>query len=528
MKKLIKFSPNSTKYFEIAEEKYEQGALEHAIYFYYKSYIRRKDLNTLLAIGETYCDMGQPKEGLKYLFLALDSAPGDAEICHSIAQAFLDMEEDEIAFYYFQPHMTMERYSAILEETANDIAYSQPIRVVEKSIDALPSIALKLMNSGDTDYAREILLTIKPSSEHYVAANNILSLTSLEAGNAKEGLEFAQKAMAVKDNIDSRCNMMLAYHFLDDQQNAEKCAEFIESQKLDLSQRKTVSLTYIRMGDAKRAVGHLKILYDASRYNKDNMLSYALALYNTGEVERAKQIVALAAKAYPKDVVIKHTAAAMHRGEQLTLYPLLEDHTANEFLQEIEEKLALASDQNDFFDDESFKEKINWLFQSQIIAGQSKAAGVLGRYKRWRRFFKDCLLDNWLDLSVKKICLYTLLYYGVRGSMGIVIGGLYFLLKIRYPSPMDDIFRAAYCMAYASFAFCDSDFEERLLGTALNLLANYKAAKKDNKIDDPVTLAAVIFFKTGHKKISQTLTCAHLFGCDVSKLEKYLNILKLD
>lgn len=610
MKKLIKFQPNAKTFFSIAEEKYDEGDYPSAVHYFYKSYLKQGDINSLVALGETYADLGEPERGLKYLFLALDRDYNNIDIRESIADCFLDLDEEETAFFYFRQSISVKHFKEIMEECDDDngLLPRPPIRVLEKN-DSVPlSIAIKLLQSGDIDYAKEVLLTIKPESEQYGSACNLLALTELDGGQPEKALEYALKSLEKKDNIDARCDMMMAYHALGDLENAQKAADALEALRPKTDEHKTIAFAYIKTGDAGRALKHLKIVNDSGMGGRDILVSYALALYNTGEKEQARQIMVSALKTYPGDLTVKTLAAELAAGRPLGLYPFLDVGLAKDFCKEIDEKLDILrlngenpficennspdsdgdeadkvsdgeankenddalndgglnaeenlnvggslkpnkktskefvlnadenlsadknkikpDDNNDFFEDESFKEKIRWLFQNRFSGSQNRAALILGRHKRWHPFLRELLLDNDLELPTKKTCLFSLLGVGNVEKLGMVLDGLYTRLKPRYPLDMDGRFRAAYCLAFSAFAFSDAEFESRLFNAANKILIKYHQHRDVLTNED--TLAAVIFFAAKHKKISDAVKCAHLFGCTAGEMKKYMTYLEVD
>ncbi|MCL2675059.1 MAG: hypothetical protein FWE84_00475 [Firmicutes bacterium] len=566
MKKLIKFQPNAKTFFDIAEDKYDEGDYPDAVHYFYRSYLTHRDIESLVALGETYADMGEPERGLKYLFLALDSAPDDPDIRESIAECFFDMGDEETAFFYYRARMSVGHFKRLMEECDidNEILPPSPIRVIEKDDAVALNIAFKLLQSGDTAYANEVLLTVKPDSEHYIAACNLLSLSALDNNEPADALKYAEKSLEKGDSIDGRCDMMMACHALGEHENAENIADKLERLKLKTEEHRAVAFAYIKMGDAKRALGHLRALYDAGVAGRDSLVSYALAMYDVGQREQARQLMIKAGRTYPEDVTVKVLADAIRERRKLSLYPLLPDELTKEFMESIEDTLALirmaagvgwsgdgsgvhvrkgsaaegedgesgnkygtygkyGNYDADFASDEDFKDKIRWLFQTRFSVSQGRAALTLGRLKSWRPFLCEQLLDNYLDLSAKKSCLLSLLLFGGLDKLGIVIDGLFVRLKPRYPEGMDGRFRAAYCLAFSSYAFSDTGFENRLYVTGNKLLKRY--LKHKDALTNEETLAAVIFFAAGHKKIAAPVNCAHLFGCDAEEMKRYMGCL---
>jgi len=632
-KKPIKFKKTADTYFDLAEEKLDGGDYESAVYNFYRAYEEGGGVDALIALGETYFEMGEPEEGLNYLFRALDKEPKSDDICTAIAQCFLALEDDDTSLFYVRPNMTLKKYKHYMREAEWALSKDvPPVRLVEQNSEMIVDIAVKLLSAGDNVYAKELLQTIRSSDKDwYCRAMCLLAMIALDDDKPDEALKHIDEGLNVKEVVELRCWQAVAYFIKLDSINAYKNSkktgkktskkvkdsgieeennvgeageasaetdnktkakiqeytqklneiiEIIESSKLDSAAHTAAGFAYIKMGDAVRAERHLSSTLSIDPYNCEALISRALALHAQGRYTEAKSQIVSASRLYPDDIAIQEVALAMAQMRKgLRLYPMFDMETLTAWAEQTDRNLKLVDEglDDEIEDKADFKRKVEWLYQTRMASRQASASLSLAKNKAWHAFLREKILNNDMDMSAKKATLYALLFFGgwsldcaegdggisgslnekdklngkrllgksgavgaeeesggaavkvkrkdyiSKGSIAIVMGGLYLRLKVKFPVGMNAFFARSYCKTFCTLAFMDYDFETRLLNNAIRVLSVFNCGGLGLEAENDEaenTLAALLFYLSKRSGEIPLPHCAHIFACNENTLKR--------
>ena len=440
--KTTKIKYDAALFFDKAEEKLDAGDFESAIHFFYKSYKAGGGVDSLIALSETYAEMGEVAEGLNYLFRALDMQPKNEEVCLCLSQAFADLDDEETSLFYLSPSTSIKKYHLLLDQMEKSDPFTQkqkPVRLLQKNDGIIIDVAKKMLLTEDAFYAEEILSTIKTDSDHYQKAASMRAMILADKGKYKQLLELTTTALSKGENIELSCWQIAAYHFLKDKENKKRAIEFVENLKLNPQQSMIAVMAYVKIGDHKRVIRHTENVLQVDPFNKKLIITLAKALYLSKDFANAKREIVSAARLFPEDVTIKQIAKEFFDQTKCTsLYPTIDKKTANEWVDQLLQcqidNMTTAADGNlnKSSDFESLNQKVLWLYQNKAKASISNVALMFANFPDWHQFFKERLIDNTIDSYEKRAIMFALLLNKTAGPIGIVIDGLYFRHKPKH------------------------------------------------------------------------------------------------
>jgi|GEM_PF-2417572 len=534
-KRPIKFKTDADTYFDLAEDALEAGDYINAVHYFQHAYKKGGGVDALFFLGEAYTDMGEYEEALYYLFKALDKRPDCPDINNAIASCFLFMNDEDTALFYSWAGMNMKSYSELMFEKSGEY-YQEPqnkIRLLEKNDQMIIDIAAKLLSAGDRKYASELLQTIKPDSDDFFKACNLLIMIALEDKKAAVALEIIY--LALKQNneqkesgifLEFRCWEIVAYHLLKDKEKKEKTIDIIEKAKLDFRASRAAVYAYSKINDYKRIKRHIENVLKEDAFNKNMRVMLSLAYHLCGEASLAKDEIVSASKLYPNDITIKEVALAISQKRKgLVLAALLDKKTTGQWIDDVEEGLNLIHQNRweDVPDKEHFKHKLEWVFQSRLNNLATHASMIVAKLDEFKPFLLGKLIDYNLDMPTRKLILYTILTNYPNNKFGIVLDGFYQRINFKRLKTDNKMVFGAYCKTFATLIFMEHSFETRLFNSAKKIEEKINELGLGKGDDD--MLAALMFQMTTKHKLPISHS-AFIFSCDEKELVARLDKLK--
>ena len=534
-KRHIKFKTDADTYFDLAEDALDAGDYINAVHYFYIAHKKGGGTDALFFLGETYSDMGEYEEALNYLFLALDSRPDCPDINNAIANCFLSMNDEDTALFYSWTGMSVDSYNELMFERDNGFykESQNKIRLLEKNDQMLIDIAAKLLSAGDRKYAKELLQTIKPESEDFLKACNLLIMIALEDKKADEALEIIQIALGQNKEqkkesgvfLEFRCWAIVAYYMQKDKENKDRAIEIVESTNLDYHASRAAVYSYAKINDYKRIGRHIENVLKDDAFNKNMRVMLSVSHHLGGDNVRAKEEIVAVSKLFPNDIAIKEIALAIaQKRKGLILAALIDKKTTGDWIDDIEEGLTLISKgrYEDVPEKDDFRKKIEWAFQSRLNSLIAHAALVLASIKEFRLFLLTKLIDYELETASKKVILYSLLVSNMVGKFGIVIDGFYQKIGFKRLKTENRAIYRAYCKTFATLVFMENGFENRLFNAVKKIEQRFLELDIGENDD---MLAALLFSMSIKNKLPLSHS-AFIFSCDEKELTKKLDIIK--
>lgn len=541
MAEILKLQNDAEYYYERGIDKSEAGAYIEAVDSFYSALRRDPDNMWIYSeLGYNFLELGLYGPALKiyYKLLALDK---HADIGYlGLMQCFLRDNQVPMALYYL--NMGIENGALDSEYEPDEDAVTESVRPRLKLLSRndnseIVALAKKMIVSGESEYAKQMLDAIPDSSRQFGEAQNHLAFLAFSEGNNDRCLELCASVLEKEpSNIYALTTSMLAYN---NKNEYEKVAEFSELiDGLEVSDKPDVyrvAMCYMETGDDEKCVKYFGKLFGIQPYERDTTLAYALALYDVGSISDARAYMLALRRLYPDDSTVAYYARFITEGK-IKHIPVAVDLPDGEKLRRmhrIEETLSMLADVDKAVEkleeDEEFYDMVMWLLGSKDVQMSQHVGSFLCQHEKWQPFFRDKLIDPSVPVPVRKEYLLSYLRYSDVKKFELLVGDILMFFSPRIPKCEDSLdMRESYWLVYATCAFVAGGFQTKINKTYKKLISIMSRPDfKPFKIRRQIMAAVIAYFSGVHKIFSEKVECCEIFGCEVNEFDKYVELLGL-
>lgn len=294
MAKILKLNNDADYYYERGIDKSEAGSYIEAVDSFYSA-LKRDPENMWIysEIGYNYLELGLYEPALKIYFklLALDKY---ADIGYlGLMQCFIRENQVATALYYLNMGIDNgaldSEYEAEEQETA--VSDKPKLRLLDKNDNSeIVALAKKMIVSGESDFAKQMLSAIPDTSKQFDEAQNHLSFLAYSEGDYDKCIRLSEAVIENKpEDLYALTTMMLAYYRKNDYVKTEEIASVIDGLELKTrSELYRVAMCVMEVGDERRCVKYFEKLFELCPYDRDTTLALAIAItIRTGRLMRA-------------------------------------------------------------------------------------------------------------------------------------------------------------------------------------------------------------------------------------------------
>ncbi len=521
-------------YYEKAMDKYDEGDFVGCLelLFIARDLLQdpygEDDLTLLLEIADTYSEMGLFYESNKYYYILTQYSYSLDEVYYSIIRNFILMGNAEAAVGYLNFAMEVGLLSPEDNISVSELeSFMKPpaekFRLLkEQDSEYLVQVAKQLVNSHDTEFAKQVLGSVSPQSKHYVDASNFLAILEVGGGNAEKGIEYCDGILETKpDDVGAITTKIVGKNMLGDEREVKELTERLL--ELDISDVKDLSKAAMCMAELKNSALTAKFCEKVLReepFERNIILLDALAQANLGNRTRAKDLIVSLCTVYQFDYTAKYYARLIDEydgGSELPLTVVMDGAERARRTETIETELSKAVNPVDFVRalelDEELNEIVMWGLYEGDDATALKTGRMISRTKNGFPIARRILLNPDCSVVLKKAVFLQLLKTGSVFVLSVVINDkmLSFhpiLPKVTRRAELID----AYWQVYSALAFIESGYEKKLSRWYKQIAAVFENEKE--KLNSNA-LAALIAYRSQANKIFELDTyCCEVFDCD--------------
>ncbi len=486
------------------------------------------DLTLLLEIADTYAEMGLFEESNKYYFILTQYNYSLDEVFYSLIKNFILTGNLELAVYYLNFGMEVgllnsdDGFSA--EELEDLVKPPQEKLRLMKDNDSeyLVQVARQLVNSHDTEFAKQMLSSVPPHSKHYADAENFLAVIEIGSGNAEKGIEHCDAVLERKpDDISALTAKLVARKIQGNEQEVAELKNTITELDIsDLSDIGKVAMCMAEIGDSALTAKYCDRILGENPYERNIMLVGALAHANIGNRARAKDLIVSLCTVYGYDYTAKYYARLIdaHDGEAALPLTFIMDNAEKTRRNEmIEKALGKAVNPIDFVrayeDDEELYEYVMWSLYEECDATAVKVGKTISRTRNGFALARKLLLYPDCSVVLKKAVFLQLFKTGSVFRLSMINNDRLFMFhpilpKVTRRSELVD----AYWQVYSALAFIETGYDKKLNEWYKKAVAAFDKEKEKLK---PAAIAALIAYKSQINKIFALDTyCCEVFDCE--------------
>lgn len=529
-------------YYDKAMSKYDSGDLVGCLDLLFTA--RRllnapgsdDDLALTLEIADTYADMGLLDEANKYYLRLTPFNYELADIYYSLIRNYIIMGEPELAVYYLnlgidiglldsEDGFAPEEIEALINPP------KEKLRLVDNCGDEyLMQVARQLASSCDTEFAKQMLSNISPRSKNYATAANYLAIIEISGGNIEEGIKWCD---SVLENDPSNVNALTAKIIGCKYKGSEAEVEELTQRLLEIDIKDSFSLGKVAMCMAEIGNNKLTAVFcerslKESPFEQSIMLLCALAQWNTGNRDRAKELMVTLCSVYPEDYTAKYYARLLSdecREEPFALTVTIDKCEEDERERVLSAQIDGAKNPDDFIDkyeeNELLEEYVHWALTEGDDRIAVKVGSFIARTPRGFALARQTLLLPHASIALKKELLIRLFSTGRVFKLSTVINGRLLLFRSNLPKVTRRAdFVEAYWQLFGALAFIEDDFEKKLNACYKKVFE--ALCSLSDKLDSKA-IAAVIAYKSQINKIfSRETYCCEVFDCEKKDFMLYL------
>ena len=504
---------NAQTYYDLAMKKLDEGDFPLGIYHLYCALWRQPDPDIKLELAEAYFDIDNLELAEKFYVQVLAERPKDEDAYLGLINCMLQQNEYDLAEYYYHTAVNL----GILDE--NEMVMDDPparsdIKIYDRTDKSeLMNIAAKLMMSGDIEYAKQLLRSVRPEAKQYREANSLLAIIAFNEGDYDGTLAYAEKILSVEANdpYGLICKVMALHHLGFTTEFKENLSLLDAVGELDDKDTMRAAMCMMNIGLTDRAIKYLRRATDFNGYDRSVLTALAVCLGASENYEEAKKTVITAHRLYPEDAEIKLYARLISNGESEKLRQyMLHGFSGKEWCRDVAAFLDKYSDaaaaERVLKHDGGMLDKINWLFTGDERALQVRAGKLLAADRSRHDLVRSLLLAPSLNLQVKKELFKAFLCHSADRVVKIYICGLlraFTPRRFRRYEPLND----SYYSAYATFAFIDTDFDKRLFEAYGEIKRRLERSGASLNVETGAALMFAIAEKSKDKKYDRAGVC---------------------
>lgn len=436
------------------------------------------------------------------------------------------------ALRYYMDYAAKKGYSRELDyiDAATQFFSQRDYRVEPSPDQNMLELGKKLVETGQYEFARQLLDVIPPEAPAYRESCAVLSTLYNGCGEYEKALAYAEKASAYGVSVETQVNTVLALYKLGRTEAFEEALEALTSGDVnDVASLSRIVRTAALLGDCELVKKFGKKLAAVSPL-RGPMLSYAVALSNTGELREARKIMVMLQALYPYDAVVQvysQSIAACTEPSDFSLTGELPQASETRILESLNAVLAESDgDRNQLrikMRDRELRTGILMIFQAGSDNSKRILCDLAADVPYFERYIRDCLMDPGYPDADKRILLPIAVRKFRKRPIYLTCRDICRPLYGKPPMRASAKWREAYCLAYSTLALFGCENYEKDFDTVFSGLQ--LALGKESNIDD-LALAALIANRTGKvSALRDNECCIELFGADRETFLRYKNKL---
>ncbi len=387
---------------------------------------------------------------------------------------------------------------------------------------------------GEIDKAISKYESVPKGSRFYSEAQAELSVVTFLKGDTEKAIEYSLNAVRENgENILALCNLSSMYYVKDDAVNSRKYYDrAIKLTATDYNDLLKLAMASCEQGEHLSALKYFNKIEEEKPFDINIKYLTAVALYNLGELNRARDKFFEAVTLKGGDVVIEHyirvTDLAIERGlfgkkNNLKYFIQLPDDECKLNRKTLKEaSLAPTSSLKNLLKKKDFRKVIDWAIWYGDSETAKTAVYILASSNlKWA---KDKVIDLLLEVSVtdyiKRVILTVLTIDGHSKPVGMVVGNVYSKSTFcPLKEDIDDRILYSYAGCVSILAPVGVDDFSKVKKSAEKLGVINKDLLKE--MDGPY-LSAIITIKSKLKTVSELKNAVKLFKVKEDLLKGYL------
>lgn len=536
---IVKFKPSMDYYYSRGIAQYEKDNFVGAIENYREAFsyvgVGDSEFRAILEVEMACCYSHlnlMSKAQLMYYKALSDSK---SEAAFDSVLGLIDIfgaREDNEALGYYMDVAAKRGFSREMEfiDAATEFYSQREYRVETPPERNMLNLGKKLLEAGQFEFARQLLEVVPEDSPTYRETCSVLSALYNAGGNYEKALDYAHKAAESGDTVDTHINSLLALYKLGKEEEYREALEALgEWDTDDIGSLAKIIRTAALVGETELVKKFGKKLSVISPMVQP-MISYAVALANTGELRAARKIMVMLQALEPYNATVKVFASLISRitaPSDFSLLGELPDEAESEILEKLNAVLAESDGDKAWLGaalrEPDLRTGILMIFQVGSENSKRILCDVVADIPYFEQYIRDCLMDPAVPDSDKRIMLPVAIKKFRRRPVELTTRDICRPLYGKIPSRIGSGWREAYALSYGTLALFGCENFERDFDNTFESV--YSALCGESNLDE-VALAALIANRS--EKVSALRDdecCIELFAADKDNYRTYKNML---
>lgn len=547
MGKILTTDYSATAFYERALDKIEKEEYLEAIGDLWSAIARDKnEPDYYIELADCYSALGVTERALKYYFKVIDLDKKYEDAYVGLMQTYAQLDRPEMALYYLSMGLDVgvlgEEYEPDedylreeLSETAKSFSSPQKPRLsMLKKHDCSQTIvtAKKMIMGGQTDMAKEMLLSVPKQSDQYLDSQKTLASLAYADGDMESAVYSCDKILSENPSDVYALSIGIASnHNLGNLERKEELCKRVESLEVtDRNDLYRIALSFSEAKEYQRASRYYEKLTQTDPYDREIALCSALAHYNCNERAYAQKKIKQLRIIYPEDAVIAYYSRHIiaNKVDDIPVISTLPDGERLRRLHRIEETFSQLRDveavTKRLAEDEELYEMIIWLFSSSDSGLSAHVADFLCQNSYWQEVIRDLLLEPLLPASTKKDYLVTYLKNSECKRFTLLVGDILQSFIVRKPKCNDGILMSeCYYETYGVLAFISADFSKQLNREYKRVVDILNSPSFESFVIDKKVMSAVLCYMIqAHPMMKIKQNCCEVFECRIEDFNEYL------
>ena len=548
--KIVPFEKAKKYYGKLIDERADKGDLVGAISVAFSSLKNDYSADTLGDIADIYADMGEYElsDEFWYKYLSVSADDKKSVAYEELAINAFECKNYALAAYYLDKKIALdgaldrkELGREMLEFLSEGLNKKDLYKIVypENKSDYSTDItvAKNAAASGNFEGAAKILEGVPNASPSYKEAAEELSLCYFALGKIKEAIDINRELAKDSGSVSVYSNLSSMYRAEKDYDKSAYYYSLAKSMPIDENDEFKFALCAVEQNDHETAAKMLKRVITDDFYDPKIICFYGIALFNTGNPEKAESEIKKAYMINPRDPYLKYlvrlVSAANESGNTDGLYPLSYEPELPK--KEIAKRLktlniaAATPLKLKAEEKKNLNDYIAWGLRSGDSEFKASVTAIFSDFnKEKEEIVCDALLSCDVSPHLKQTLIFMLLLNGYKKRVYVSSGGVFFTFKPR-KLPCEEIgdpFFLAYCTAISKMAFSGENMD-KIAFSVNELYKKFKDAEVIKLLSkDELAAAAVV--GAGYETFSKPEFIYGIFGVKKEKMDTVIKTLGVD
>lgn len=534
---IVKFKPSIDYYYTRGLDLYENDNFIDALKNYREAYKLTEqgsgaDYRFAVEMEMAYCyrNIHLSREAMLMFYKSLaDGTPDSAfdSILGLLEMFATDGNEDAFGYYTDLALKMGYGHDLALSDDALRIFGQSEYRVEPSNEENMLEMSKKLIESGNFEFAKQLLEVIPESSPVYPEACGKLASLYNAGGEYEKALECAGRARGGSVGTEALVNSVLALHKLGRiEEYREALDELADTGDMDIVRLgKLIHVTAI-VGDRDLVIKFGARLAAIAPI-KAPMLCYAIALANAGDLREARKTMVLLQALYPYDALVQvysREISALKTASDFSLTCELPASVEEGILADLNgvlnECAGNRTQLRERLTDPALRTGVLMVFQAGNDKSKSIIADVVADLPFFEQYIRDCLMDPGFPDADKRILLPIALRRFRKRPVYLTCRDVCRPLYGKAPARVGAKWTDAYYNAYSTVALFGYEDFERDAADAFDRV--HAALSQEPALDEAAISALIARFTQKVAALDDDECCIELFGADREKYFQYL------